>query len=150
MREYDIYIIRKDIANDYYGLEGKLFHLFEENRFAKGELKQVTTDQINYIIEPINLSILQEVLVDNLSEIDGYDYEDNKHFIRMKERDSQAGLYLDENHLTLFSEGTFDAEACFFEVLRSFHSYFIAMEFDQKRYGWLKPVKALEMVQQPS
>ncbi|MDQ0253613.1 hypothetical protein J2S74_000985 [Evansella vedderi] len=148
MREYDIYIIREDIANDYYGLEGKLFRLFDENRFAKGELKNVTDNQIDFIIEPIDVIRLQRMLQKNLSGTVGYEMEDNKHFIRMKEKNSQAGLYIDENHLTLFSEGTLDAEACFFEVLRHYHPFFIAMEFDQRRYGWLRPVKSLEIVHQ--
>ncbi|MFA9557986.1 sporulation inhibitor of replication protein SirA [Evansella sp. AB-rgal1] len=148
MREYEIYIIKDEIAIEYFGLEGKLFNLFQENRFAKGKLKDVTDKQINFIVEPINIAKLEDIIVSRLQKSVGYSADSNKHFIRLPDKNSQAGLYLDDNYLTLFSEGTYDAEACFFEILRYYHSYFIAMEFEQQRYGWLKPLKSIDYVQQ--
>ncbi|MDG5789048.1 sporulation inhibitor of replication protein SirA [Evansella sp. AB-P1] len=146
MREYDIYIIRDEIANEYFGQEDKIFHLFKENRYAKGRLKDVTDKQIDYIINHINTNKLHNIIINKLSKTPGFSMDHNKYFVRMPGKTSQAGLYLEEKKITLFSEGTYDAEACFFEILRFYHSYFIAMEFDEKRYGWLKPIRTLEFV----
>ncbi|ADU30652.1 sporulation inhibitor of replication protein SirA [Evansella cellulosilytica] len=147
MREYDIYIIKDHIANEYFGLEGKLFSLFQENRYANGRLKEVTDMQIHFIKESINISKLDQLLYSRLHEKKGYAKEGNNHFIRLLNKKSQAGVYLDEHHITLFSEGTYDAEACFFEVLRHSNKCFIAMEFEEQRYGWLKPVRTLDLVE---
>ncbi|SDY68110.1 Protein of unknown function [Evansella caseinilytica] len=149
MREYNIYIIKDDVANDYYGLEAKLFQLFEENRRAKGYLKEVTDQQIRFIIKPVAIGSLDKFIRQQLQDVEGYSCMGNKHFIIMDEMNSQSGLYLDREHITLFSEGAYDAEACFFEVLRKFHPYFMAIDFVHKRYGWLRPIKSLEFVQYP-
>ncbi|MBU9714393.1 sporulation inhibitor of replication protein SirA [Evansella tamaricis] len=148
MREYEIYIIREEIANAYFGLETKLFRLFQENRSAKGNLKEVTDRQIDFIIKSINKERLHVYLQNELKNKYGYSVVDFKHYIIMDEENSQAGLYIHDDYITLYSEGSYDAEACFFEVLRQYHSFFLAMEYSQNRYGWLKPIKSLDIVQQ--
>ncbi|MBU9722642.1 MULTISPECIES: sporulation inhibitor of replication protein SirA [Bacillaceae] len=147
MREYEIYVIREEIANTYYGLETKLYQLFKENRAAQGNLKEITDKQIQFIIGAINYDQLQVYLNKELEHKEAYSFTNNKHYIIMDEENSQAGLYIHEDYITLYSEGGYDAEACFFEALRRFHPYFLAMEFSQGRYGWLKPLKSLDVVQ---
>ena len=147
MREYHIYIIQESIASEFYGMETKLFQLFQENREAKGKLKEATDKQIAFVAGGIRKSELHTHLKQHLKNTEGYILSENKHFIMSPDRRSQSALSIYEKHLKLFSEGTQDSEACFFEALRQFHPYFIAMDFKENSYGWLKPFKTMEMAQ---
>ncbi|UTR10773.1 sporulation inhibitor of replication protein SirA [Evansella sp. LMS18] len=147
MREYHIYKIREDVALDYYGMETKLFQLFQENREAKGRLKEATEKQIQYIIQQVNKVEIQDHLNKYLRETEGYIMRDNKHYIMSPKRNSQAGLCIYKMHIKLFSEGSQDSEACFFEALRNYDGTFIAMDFSREQYGWLKPLKSLEIAE---
>lgn len=146
MREYKIYIIQKDVAYDFYGTEEKLFQLFKENFFAKGKLKEITDKQIQYIIEKIPVNQLEQAIFRSLNGVKGYNKKHQQHFLRIPNMNSNAGLYVNDREITLFADGTYDAEARFYEILREFHPFFIALEFTEKRYGWLKPLKFIETV----
>lgn len=141
MREYNIYIIQKEIAYEYYGIENKLFQLFEENYFSKGKLKEITNKQIQYIIEKIPVHQLEEIIFQTLKGKKEYKKEKDGHIIYLTDSNSYAKLFLDEWQITLLAKGTYDAEARFYEILREYYPFFMALEFTEKRYGWLKPLK---------
>lgn len=144
MREYNVYIIREEFASIYYGLESKLFHLFIENYESKGKLKEITTLQINYISEQIDKANLDKYLTRHLLKNKGYIMDEQKHFLKEKNDRSFAQLVVENHCVKIKANGLYDAEVTFFELLRNYHSYFLAMDYRSGRYGWLKPIKTLK------
>ncbi|UTW70984.1 sporulation inhibitor of replication protein SirA [Anaerobacillus sp. HL2] len=43
--------------------------------------------------------------------------------------------------LTISTTGTYQAETIFFEILRQINPCFFAVDFENRNYGWLNPVK---------
>ncbi|MGJ9381571.1 MULTISPECIES: sporulation inhibitor of replication protein SirA [Salipaludibacillus] len=145
MRRYDIILVNEEVAYMYNGMEKKLFHLFVENYYAKGILKTITDLQINYIKNDYHIDELDTFLFEALGKEDDYHYSFEKHILQLDKYKSYARLILSKNKIILYADGSLDAETMFFEVLRNFRPYFLAISVQSKRYGWLKPIRPLDM-----
>ncbi|WP_017753851.1 sporulation inhibitor of replication protein SirA [Calidifontibacillus oryziterrae] len=142
MRNYQIYLLREDVAYDYFGKERLIYNLFVEKLHAKSrEQLNLIEKQINYITKPLSVIEINRFIEKNFKEIS---YEHNLQFLYKVETNkvySTARLGLKNRYILLEADGTFDAETTFFEVLRKYNSCFLAMDFENNHFGWLNPIK---------
>jgi Sporulation inhibitor of replication protein SirA len=143
MREFYIYLITKEVAHSYYGKENKLFQLFYEEQRSSGIPKQILAKQISYITASISVSQLEEHFWQQLREKYNWRFESESYTLQC--RKSTVRLELNDSYLHLYSIGNFEAETIMFEALRQFEPYFLAMDYGERKYGWLSPFK-LNMV----
>jgi Sporulation inhibitor of replication protein SirA len=143
MREFLIYLITKEVAHAYYGKENKLFQLFFEEQRSSGISKQILDKQIGYITTSISVSQLEEHFWQRYNDKYVWQCEGKSYTLTCK--NSTVRIELNDRYLRLYSIGNFEAETIIFEALRQFESYFLAMDFNERKYGWLSPFK-LNMV----
>lgn len=144
MRNYYIYLLRDDVAYEYFGKEILIYNLFlEKLQEQNDERLHLLTNQINYITNPISVIDINRFIEKNLSVETVY--EQNKMQFLYQPHTSKsysfAKLEIFDRYIKLSSEGSFDAETHFFEVLRKYNTCFLAMDFENRHYGWLKPIK---------
>lgn len=144
MRHYHIYLLKEDVAFDYFGKEFLIFNLFLE------KLKETNVDriellekQIEYITKPlsvieINHYIEKALLVEAQFKVKTTQFIYNCNRSRVQ---SFAKLEISDRYMKLSSEGSYDAETACFETLRKYHPCFFAMDFENKHFGWLNPIK---------
>ncbi len=147
MRKYEIVLMREDVALMYRGMEKKLFQLFKENRLATGLLKTITRSQINYITRTIPEKQINQVIYHTLFHNKDYSNIGNNHRINFKREHSNATLTVTQDKILLEADGNLDAETSFFEILRHYQHYFLALNYKNNEYGWLRPLRALDIVQ---
>jgi hypothetical protein len=143
MREFYIYLITKEVAHSYYGKETKLFQLFFEEQRSTGISKNILEKQISYITSFISISQLEEHFWEQLSEKNNWRFEGQTYTLQCK--NSTVRLELTDRYLHIYSIGNFEAETIIFEALRQFEPYFLAMDYGERKFGWLSPFK-LNMV----
>jgi hypothetical protein len=143
MREFFVYLITKEVAHSYYGKENKLFQLFFEEQRSKGIYKTILQKQVSYITSLLSVSQLEEHFWSHLSET--YEWRLEGETYSLSCRNSTVHLELNDHYLHLYSIGNFEAETIIFEALRHYDSYFLAMDYGERKYGWLSPFK-LNMV----
>ncbi|UCZ51627.1 sporulation inhibitor of replication protein SirA [Bacillus shivajii] len=143
MRIYYVYVIREEFASLYYGLEQKLFRLFLENRQSNGKLKEITKMQIEYISEKVDQNELYDYLLANVQNTKGMNVC-NGEKLTINHKRSYAELTMKDQFVQIQAEGLLDAEVTFFELLRQYNPYFLAMDFKSNRCGWLKPIRTLK------
>ncbi|MBM7094280.1 sporulation inhibitor of replication protein SirA [Bacillus sp. H-16] len=148
MRTYEIYLINEEVAFIYYGFEGKLFHLFKEHHEAVTPLKDITKRQVSYIQKPYDYLELNAWLIRRFNNQKGYKNERWVHTFISDNEESQAVLTVQKEKLTIKSRGTFEAETRFFDTLKEFDDFFLAVDYDREKYGWLRPLKSLRIVEQ--
>ncbi|MCM3717054.1 sporulation inhibitor of replication protein SirA [Fictibacillus phosphorivorans] len=139
MREFYIYLITKEVAHSYYGKENKLFQLFYEEQRSSGIFKQILNKQIGYITSSMSVSQLEEHLWHQLK--DKYEWLSEGQTYTLSAKNSKVRIELNDRYLHLYSIGNFEAETIIFEALRQFESYFLAMDYGERKYGWLSPFK---------
>lgn len=146
VRNYQLYLIEDDVAAHYFGREQILYRLFQEHENSSGELKQIIRDQIEYIIKPLQVLKIQQMIQKQLGKKKGFTADHGTYFIEMSGKVSMARLKVGEDKIWVKSSGNYDAETAFFEVLRKGESTFLAMDLDHQRIGWLKPIKERKFV----
>jgi hypothetical protein len=146
VRKYKIYLLENDIASLYFGKESKLYHLFLEYERATEMKRSVIQKQIHYISKPIPSLHIRKLLNNTLNSRTDYRTEREGHVLKIVSPPSQARLVINESHILLQAEGSFEAETIFFEVLRKYDPCFLAMDFQLDRYGWLNPIKQRKFV----
>ncbi|MBY6035962.1 sporulation inhibitor of replication protein SirA [Fictibacillus nanhaiensis] len=139
MREFFIYLITKEVAHCYYGKENKLFQLFFEEQRTSGISKNILQKQISYITSLLSVSQLEEHFFQQFSGTYEWRYEGHSYTLQCK--NSSARIELTKNHLHVYSIGNFEAETIIFEALRHFEPYFLAMDYGDRKFGWLSPFK---------
>jgi hypothetical protein len=145
VRTYRLYLINDEFASHYFGKERMLFQLFKDYEESIGELKRVIKKQIDFISKPIQTFQLEYWLNQYLSKNKGFYVKDGKFYLEMAKK-SKAELEIKRNCLLLKADGLYDAETAFFEVLRKEESSFLAIDFEHKHCGWLKPIKERKFV----
>ncbi|HJV16073.1 MAG TPA: sporulation inhibitor of replication protein SirA, partial [Bacillales bacterium] len=75
-----------------------------------------------------------------------FKFEQGTYSIELSGKMSTAKLELQENRVIIVAEGTYEAETIFFEVLRKCEPFFLAIDLEHERYGWLKPLKERKFV----
>ncbi|WP_161524683.1 sporulation inhibitor of replication protein SirA [Alteribacter lacisalsi] len=148
MRSYDLFLINEEVALIYYGFESKLFHLFKENCLAEDNLKEITSRQVHYIRKSINDNDLNSWLRQACLNVKGYEQKSPfVHCFSSSDHKSRAVLTVGKNKVTLESEGSFELETEIFDILRDYDDYFFAADYQNERYGWLKPLKSFRIVE---
>ncbi|MGO4887653.1 sporulation inhibitor of replication protein SirA [Anaerobacillus sp. MEB173] len=144
MRKYQIFLMEKEIAHHYFGKESKLFHLFLESQTVSGEQLALVKKQIDYIIRPIPTILVHQVVDETLRYSTHYSFYLHSHYIDKKQ--SKAKLTVFDTNVVLTAEGTYEAETMFFESLRKIDPRFLAMDFENFKFGWLNPIKQAELI----
>ncbi|WP_209122288.1 sporulation inhibitor of replication protein SirA [Alkalihalobacillus sp. BA299] len=146
MRKYDIYLINEEVAQNYFGQESKLFHLFLDETRAFDENKTIIKKQIKYISNSIPVMKLQQSLLQAFKHRTDYFFFNHAHRIQMGDPLSKAQVFIFSDYIHMVSEGSYEAEVMFFEVMRKMSPTFFALDVSTYRYGWLNPIKQVKLV----
>jgi hypothetical protein len=144
LRHYYIYLMEQEVAAIYFGQESKLFQLFSEVQQANQNHRNILQRQIDYVTRSITNYNVGQVLHNALHHRSDYRAEYDLHYIEMP--NSEAKLRIHDGFITLFSNGSYESETIFFEVLRKIEPCFLAMDFNYERYGWLNPIKEIQFI----
>lgn len=144
MRNYFIYLLKEDVAYEYFGKEILIFNLFLEKLQEHNPVRlQMLMNQIQYITNPISVIDINRFIERNLS-VETVHHQQTTQFIYKPntcKNYSFAKLEIYDRFMKLSSEGSYDAETHIFEVLRKYNPCFLAMDFDNRHFGWLNPIK---------
>lgn len=145
VRRYIIYLLETDVAKNYIGKEKMLYQLFYEAENKISPYQSIVKKQINYITRKIELVDLHTTFMTELKNV-LKSYERGKLYeVQIDKSVSRAVLIVKPNYLSIYSYGSLEAEAAFFEVLRKMESSFLAIDFKNDNYGWLNPTKQMEL-----
>lgn len=147
MRKYEILLIDEEVAYMYSGMERKLYQLFHENINSKGLLKTITKNQISYITKGYDPYKLNDYIYSSFFHNKDYAYSEDTHILNDKKDNSYAELTLRPGTMSLVAKGSINAETSFFEVLRNYQPFFLAINHDTNKYGWLRPIQVMNVVQ---
>lgn len=139
MRKYYIYLIEDEVADYFYGRENKFYELFAADRYVLGELKKIVQKQIDFITLPLPHLELHRHLSHFAEQKDLY--IKGKVYCTGSGEAEGAEISIGERSLHLNAWGSFESESLFFEMLRKFEGRFLAVDIDNSRYGWIKPIK---------
>ena len=145
MRNYQLYLIVEEFASHYFGREKMFFQLFQEHEEAVGEFKYILEDQVRFITKPIQILKIHQVLEQHLKKIKTLYVNKGIYYIEIGSR-SFAKLEIHKRSMNIKSSGDYEAETIFFEVLRKIESSFLAIDFENYRCSWLKPIKETNFV----
>lgn len=146
MRHYFIYLLKPEIASNYFGKESLIYQLFLEGESATVQLKPIIEKQVNYIIRTMPVLQIKKLVETSFKNRHDYYVSNDQYFINSKTLQSKAVLTVHQHMLSLSVTGSYHAETVFFEVLRKYDSCFFAMDFENSKYGWLTPVKQVKYV----
>lgn len=146
MRHYYIYLLKPEISTNYFGKEWLIFQLFVEGETANKELREIIEKQIDYISGTIPTLQVKKGLEKSLKTRNDFYVLQDHYYLDIKALDSKAVLKDHGNMLTISASGTYQAETVFFEVLRQINPAFFAMDFENKNFGWLNPVKQVNYI----
>jgi hypothetical protein len=146
MRVYQLYLIEDEFANHYFGRERMFFDLFFESKNTFGELNLILQKQIQYITKPIPALRIHQMIHQQLSKMKGYLAQNGSYYVELAGKTSNARLKIEDKYVTVEADGSYEAEAIFFEVLRKCETSFLAIDVEHHRYGWLKPIKERKFV----
>lgn len=148
VRHYYIYLIEEEFASHYFGRESKIYHLFQDFYWTtvRSNLVDTLEKQIHYITKPIPHLFIHQLLNTHLVNRSDYSNTHHIHKIELKRNRGNATLIVKDRYLELSSDGSYEAETIFFEVLRKFDPKFLAMDLQGERYGWLNPIKERNFV----
>ena len=147
MRKYYLYLIKEDIAADYHGKERMFYKLFSEHTKTDDSLLKVETEkQIDFITLPISVWKIQKLLFNDLQKNKSFKQRDNHTYYIENGNLSSAQLSLTSKYIIIEAEGYYDAESIFFEILRKNEPSFLAIDIENARFGWLKPIKERNLI----
>jgi hypothetical protein len=138
MRNYQIYLIEEEFAYHYFGKERLIFNLFLEYIQSSGKIKSILQKQIKYITKNIPSVRLQLALENSLKSSGEFFFKNGVYYLN-KHHVSCASLKIQNQYILLEAEGNYEAETAFFECIRKCESSFLALDFINQHYGWLKP-----------
>ncbi|WP_066173261.1 sporulation inhibitor of replication protein SirA [Bacillus marinisedimentorum] len=145
MRRFVIYLVEEEFCHHFFGNEDRLYNLFYQYEFKQDmQAYNVVKRQVQYITRRVPIQLLKHEIGSRIkSRPDGHILL-NTFYIDAN--DTRASLSLHQNFLLLRSSGTYEAETIFFEALRKIDSYFLAIDYHNKNYGWLNPIKQRKFV----
>ncbi|MBA4537240.1 sporulation inhibitor of replication protein SirA [Bacillus aquiflavi] len=147
MRNYQLYLIEDEFADHYFGREQMFYQLFLDFERASGDLKLIIKRQIEFITKTIPTIRLHKIMKQQLSKRhDFHIKKDMTYYLEMNGILSTAKMEVYDRSLQLHAEGSYEAETIFFEVLRKWETSFLAVDLENKRYGWLKPIKERKFI----
>ncbi|HYK73569.1 MAG TPA: sporulation inhibitor of replication protein SirA, partial [Pseudoneobacillus sp.] len=96
--------------------------------------------------KPIPSLRIHQMLNQQLSKMKGFTLENGIYKVDMPGKNSKAMLTIKDGFVLVQANGSYEAEAIFFEVLRKCEQSFLAIDTKHQRYGWLKPIKERKFV----
>lgn len=139
MRQYDLYIIDDLFANYYYGRERMFYNLFKEFESAPKDLKKTILNQVDYITIPIPSLRIHTLITQHLQSFQHFLIDNGCYYL--KSQKGQASLKILKGKMIIESKGDFDIEMKFMDVLAKSEHHFFAVDLENERYGWVKPIK---------
>lgn len=140
MKMYELYLIQEDIAKAYFGREFLLFDLF--SRFSTSQSlseKKVLYKQMMYITTPLQVIKIHHKLEQALCGLGKYNRTHRTHMLYQGKEYGEVTVK--SQYIQMNTSGSRSIEATFFEVLRKCELTFLAMDYEEKQYGWLNPLK---------
>ncbi|MBM7650150.1 hypothetical protein JOC78_003134 [Bacillus ectoiniformans] len=142
MRSYQIYWIREEFANYFYGRERNFYQLFFDGCSSENEKQTIVDKQICYITKRFEVEAIENILLHSLAESNRIRKADDGSFkLQLSNGKGEAILYLQPKSLLLQALGSYETEAVIFHALKKLDDCLFAVDFERKNYGWLKPVK---------
>ncbi|MFX3622980.1 MAG: sporulation inhibitor of replication protein SirA [Ectobacillus sp.] len=141
MKTYYLYLIDDDIAKKYYGRGFMLFDLF--SRFVNSHSlteKKILYKQIQYVTKPLQTLRLHHRIGYGLACRGDYKREKDMHFLRLESGET-GKLTIKKRYVKIETDGSFEVETTFFEILRKNELTFLAMNYESNQCGWLNPLK---------
>ncbi|KAA0547842.1 sporulation inhibitor of replication protein SirA [Bacillus sp. BGMRC 2118] len=146
VREYTIFWIEEEFAYHYYGREGMFYRLFKELYDGTQAHHSILIKQMEYITKSIPGIHINQFINIELSNNMNYEVTKEGHCLTLQNGKSKARLLVNERSISLVGEGNYEAEMIFFDLLRKWDSRFLAIDFMQKRFGWVSPIKQRKFV----
>ncbi|MBM6618344.1 sporulation inhibitor of replication protein SirA [Bacillus suaedaesalsae] len=146
MREYTIFWIEEEFAYHYFGREGMFYRLFKEVHELPQQNDSILTKQMEYITKSIPGIHINQFIEIEMSKNGNYEVTKEGHCLTLQNGKSKARLFVNERSIMLVGVGNYEAEMIFFDLLRKWDSRFLAIDFVQKRFGWISPVKQRKFV----
>jgi hypothetical protein len=146
MRTYQIYLIENEVAEYYYGRERMFYDLFLQYFFVRGNLKDIIRKQIIYITKPFPILNIHHLLNQSLSKKNELILDGGKYRFKGNNQDNGVELSVEEQTLCLNAWGNYDSESIFLEILRKYDGRLLAIDFENERFGWVKPIKERKYV----
>ena len=143
MRTYFIYHIKEEFADFFYGREYCFYNLFTDVE-KQGAKKDILKQQIKYITNPLHYPMLEQYFRQAVQKDKIY-HENDKFYTRVNQGETTE-LNIESNLLKVKASGSLGSETIFFDILRNFSGHLLAVDFENKRYGWIKPVKQRKIV----
>lgn len=143
MRTYTIYHIKEEFADFFYGREQRFYELFSNAQKAT-IYKEISKKQVKYVTKPLPQQILKEHFAQAVAN--KKIYQKNDKYYALTKNHTETELKMGLNVLKIQANGGLDAESIFFDILRNFSGHLLAVDFENKRYGWIKPVKNRRIV----
>jgi len=143
MRTYIIYLIEKQFANHFYGREHMFYNLFYDYEETEGEDKRILRRQIMCVTKRIPASLFSSYMDEKINSKQGCFEENGVYYIRKNRNGavSEASLGFRNHSLILHASGSYESETIFFEWLRQWNPYFLALDTGEGRCAWLRPIK---------
>ncbi|WP_400247742.1 sporulation inhibitor of replication protein SirA [Niallia sp. JL1B1071] len=146
MRRYQLYLIKEKVAIHYNGRERLFYNLFSDHTKTDDEqLKRILQKQVDFITLPISKWMIENQMYSALQQNKSFQYIDGVFYIENGNL-SNASLTVKEDYLSIEADGYYDAESIFFEIIRKHEPSFLAIDVENGRFGWLKPIKERNFV----
>lgn len=122
------------------------YNLFSDHtKTNDGPLKEILQKQVDFITLPISRWMIENQLYSALQRNKSFQYKDGTFYIENGNL-SSATLTIKDNSLFIEAKGYYDAESIFFEIIRKYEPSFLAIDVENGRFGWLKPIKERNFV----
>ncbi|MBS4172622.1 sporulation inhibitor of replication protein SirA [Bacillus sp. FJAT-49736] len=146
MRSYQIYSIENEVADYYYGRERMFYDLFLQYLYVSGSLKEIIRKQINYITKPFPILNIHHLLNQSFLRKSEMIWDGEKYLSKRNSSENGVELQIREQMLILHAWGHFDSESIFLEALKKYDGRLLAIDIENERFGWIKPLKERKFV----
>ncbi|NEY20586.1 sporulation inhibitor of replication protein SirA [Bacillus ginsengihumi] len=145
-RTYYIYLIDEDVAKYYHGRERMFHDLFHQYVHVSGKMRKIISRQIHYITNPIPMLTLYQIIKNTFSNQWDYVNQTGSYQLSIKNDRDFIEVTIEKQYVRLDVYGSLDAESIFFEGIRAFNGYLFAIDFDNHKFGWIRPIKERKYV----
>ncbi len=146
MRSYQVYSIENEVAEYYYGRERMFYDLFLQYLCVNGNLKEIIRKQIKYITKPLPVLNIHHLLNQNLIKKSELIWDGRKYRVKGNTLENGVELQVEEQRLLIQAWGNYDSESIFLEALRKYDGRLLAIDIENERFGWIKPIKERKYV----
>ncbi|WP_240375402.1 sporulation inhibitor of replication protein SirA [Bacillus piscicola] len=147
MSRYQLVIIQKEIALQYYQSEGKLYRLFLDYHHAYEWARPVLEKQIRYITEGIGIEDWNRFIHSQLEKI-GYQMIPSRSGNALFYHSPITGsnLRIEDSAIIFDHAGDAKEEWEVFDCLKQVSPCVFAVNIERSIYGWLKPLKVFSVL----